>query len=102
MSANNKLMRWIILLLLLCFVGLQYRLWIGDGSWEQITSLQRDIEKQQATNERQKSRNRILENDVRDLKSGLGSVEERARSELGLIKEGETFYILDDDDTAQK
>ena len=91
-------MRWILILLLLFFAGLQYRLWFGQGSWEQITSLEREIEAQTLITERLRDRNKVLENEVRDLKVGLGSVEERARTELGLIKKGETFYLLVEDD----
>jgi cell division protein FtsB len=89
-------MRWILILLLMFLAGLQYRLWIGAGSWEQITQLERNIEQQAGINQHLRDRNRVLENEVRDLKNGLESVEERARSELGLIKEGETFYLLFD------
>ncbi len=89
-------MRWILTLLIVIFIGLQYRLWFGQGSWEQIVSLERELEDQQLVNQRLRDRNEVLENEVRDLKNGLESVEERARSELGLIKEGETFYLLID------
>jgi cell division protein FtsB len=91
-------MRWILTLLLLLLAGLQYRLWVGQGSWEQIVSLQRQIEQQQSLNQQLQNRNMVLENEVRDLKKGLGSVEARARSELGLIKPGETFYLLVDEE----
>lgn len=87
-------MRWIISILVVCLVGLQYRLWLGPGSWEEIASLQRAIEQQHATNERLTRRNHILEVEVQDLKNGLSSVEERARSDLGMIRKGETFYLL--------
>ena len=87
-------MRWILIFLLLVLAGLQYRLWFGVGSWEQIVYLQREIEQQKLVNQRLSDRNAILESEVRDLKNGMESVEERARSELGLIKEGETFYLL--------
>lgn len=90
-------MRWLILLLLTALAGLQYRLWVGQGSWEEIVSLERKIEQQTLINERLRSRNQILEKDVIDLKTGMESVEERARSELGLIKKGETFYLLVDE-----
>ena len=89
-------MRWILTLLIVILVGLQYRLWFGQGSWEQIVSLERELEQQHLVNQRLRDRNEVLENEVRDLKSGLESVEERARSELGLIKEGETFYLMID------
>lgn len=87
-----------MILLLLVLAGLQYRLWFGDGSWEQIVYLQREIERQKSVNQGLSDRNKILENEVRDLKNGMGSIEERARSELGLIKDGETFYLLIDTD----
>ena len=83
---------------LLVLAGLQYRLWFGSGSWEQIVYLQREIEQQKLVNQGLSDRNAILENEVRDLKNGMGSIEERARSELGLIKDGETFYLLVDED----
>ena len=91
-------MRWILTLLIVFFIGLQYRLWFGQGSWEQIVSLERELEEQDLINERLRDRNEVLENEVRDLKSGLESVEERARSELGLIKDGETYYLLIDEE----
>ena len=87
-------MRWILILLLMVFIGLQYRLWIGPGSWAEITSLEAQIEQQQSENQRLQNRNAVLEQDVFDLKNGLQAVEERARTELGLIKQGETFYLL--------
>lgn len=89
-------MRWILILIVIIFIGLQYRLWFGQGSWEQIVSLNRELQEQSLFNQRLQARNQVIENEVRDLKSGLESVEERARSELGLIKEGETFYLLID------
>lgn len=91
-------MRWILTLLIVIFIALQYRLWFGQGSWEQIISLERELEEQDLINQRLRDRNEVLENEVRDLKSGLESVEERARSELGLIKDGETFYLLIDEE----
>ncbi|MCP3908670.1 MAG: cell division protein FtsB [Oceanicoccus sp.] len=91
-------MRWILILLIAILVSLQYRLWFGQGSWEQIVSLERELEQQQLVSQRLRDRNQVLENEVRDLKSGLESVEERARSELGLIKDGETFYLLIDEE----
>ena len=84
------------MLLLLFFTGLQYRLWIGPGSWAQVVALQREIAQQMTINDRLQGRNQVLENEVRDLKNGMDSVEERARSEFGLIKQGETFYLLVD------
>lgn len=76
---------------------LQARLWLGEGSITNIWQLNSEIEEQSFENDRLKDRNAVLNAEVLDLKSGLESIEERARSELGMIKEGETFYLLVDD-----
>ena len=85
---------WLFVVLILLLAGLQYRLWVGDGSLAQVTDLQRQIAEQQGENERLLERNRILEAEVRELKQGMETVEERARHELGMVKEGETLYQL--------
>lgn len=90
-------MRWILILLLIMLAGLQYRLWIAQGSWADVAALERDLEEQKILNARLNERNEVLEKEIRDLKTGLSGVEERARSELGLIKEGETFYLIVED-----
>lgn len=82
----------IVLLLILC--GLQYRLWLGEPNIRQVWQLQNDISKQQQENQLLIERNQRLEAEVADLKDGLKAIEERARSELGLIKEGETFFRI--------
>jgi len=76
---------------------LQARLWLGDGSITHMWHLQEEIDEQAFENRRLKDRNLVLEAEVIDLKSGLESIEERARSELGMIKKGETFYLLVND-----
>jgi cell division protein FtsB len=85
---------WLFVVLILLLAGLQYRLWVGDGSLAQVTDLQRQIAEQQGENERLLERNRILEAEVLELKQGMETVEERARHELGMVKEGETLYQL--------
>lgn len=87
-------MKWIAAILLILLVGLQYRLWVGEGSLADVARLEREIQKQQAENDRMRERNRVLAIEVDELKSGLDSVEERARTEMGMIKEGETFYMV--------
>ena len=82
----------IILVVLLGF--LQYRLWVGEGSLAEVWQLRLDISQQRAENERLRARNSELEAEVRDLKDGMASVEERARRELGMVREGETFYQI--------
>lgn len=85
---------WLLLVLILLLAGLQYRLWVGDGSLAQATQLKQQIAEQQGENEQLQERNRILEAEVLELKSGMETVEERARHELGMLKEGETLYQL--------
>ncbi|VXB64109.1 cell division protein [Pseudomonas sp. 8AS] len=85
---------WLFLALLLVLSGLQYRLWVGDGSLAQVAELKRQIDDQKGENERLLERNRILEAEVMELKQGTETVEERARHELGMVKEGETLYQL--------
>jgi cell division protein FtsB len=91
-------MRWILILLFIMFAALQYRLWIAPGSWADVAALERDLAEQKQVNERLRNRNGVLEKEIRDLKTGLSGVEERARSELGLIKKDETFYLIVEDD----
>lgn len=87
-------MKWLITLLLILLAGLQYRLWVGEGSLAHIAELDQKISLQRAENERLREQNRVLAVEVNELKSGLEGVEERARKELGMIKEGETFYMV--------
>ena len=85
-------MKWVVMLLVLLFIVMQYKLWVGDGSLIEVQHLRKAIEVQQAEYERLKARNDKLEVEVRDLKTGLAAVEERARTDLGMIKKGETFF----------
>ena len=89
-----KVHHWIFLLLLLMLGGLQYRLWVGEGSLAQVAELKEAIAQQQTENQRLHERNRILEAEVMELKQGMETVEERARHELGMVKEGETLCQL--------
>ncbi|MCJ8169722.1 cell division protein FtsB [Atopomonas sediminilitoris] len=89
---------WLFLLMALLLAGLQYRLWLGEGSLAQVNHLKQQIAAQVGENERLLERNRVLEAEVRELKSGLEIVEERARQELGMVKEGETLYQLTGDE----
>lgn len=85
-------MRPLALILLLIILVLQYQLWFGEGSLVKVWQLRREIATQQAQNQSLKERNDALAGEVRDLKQGVEAVEERARTELGMIKDGETFY----------
>lgn len=79
-------------MLLVLLAGLQYRLWFADGGLVEVHRLEQAVAEQAARNERLRERNRALAAEVRDLKQGLDAVEARARSELGMVREGETFY----------
>jgi cell division protein FtsB len=85
-------MRWLALALLAIVLGLQYRLWLSDRGVRELTRLEAAVATQRATNQRLAERNAQLAAEVRDLKSGMAALEERARSELGMIAPGETFY----------
>lgn len=87
-------MRALQLGLLLLFCVLQYRYWLADNGWQDVQRLQADIAQQETIINRQQQRNATLEARVADLKSGLDAVEELARSNLGLVKPGEIFYVI--------
>jgi len=85
-------MRWISLILFALILLWQYPLWLGKGSWLKVWDLDRQVEAQKKANQQTKIRNAGLDAEVRDLKQGTEAVEERARSELGMIKAGEQFF----------
>lgn len=84
--------RFILLLLALSLLGLQYRLRHGVGSLPEVAELQQRVAKQRLDNAELTQRNATLSAEVQDLKSGTAAVEERARQELGMIKPDEVFY----------
>lgn len=86
--------RVFIAILVLAIAGLQLRLWVGQGSFAHVTGLQKQVDQRAAGNERKIQRNAILKAEIRDLKEGFDAVEDIARSELGMIKKGETFFLL--------
>ena len=90
-------MKWLLGVLIILLTYLQYRLWIGDGSLAHAHRLENEIQLQQAENDRMHERNRILDVEVQELKSGLDTIEERARNDIGLIKKDETFFMLLDE-----
>ncbi|KAA2285766.1 cell division protein FtsB [Arenimonas fontis] len=83
---------WAYALLLLVLVALQAKLWWGEGGMAEVEALQERVDEQRRENARLKQRNDALSAEVEDLKSGEAAIEERARSELGMIRPGETFY----------
>lgn len=85
-------MRIVTIVLMIFFVLLQYRIWFGKHSVSDFLTLKENVTHQQAINDKLKQRNKLIFADIDDLKNGLQAVEERARNELGLIKDGETFF----------
>jgi len=85
-------MRRLIAILLVLFLWLQYRLWAGPGSLAEVHHLGQQVLLQQEEVRRLEKRNKILEAEVLDLKHGQEALEERARMELGMIRQGEVFY----------
>jgi cell division protein FtsB len=90
----------VIAVLALLLLGLQAKLWWGEGGWNEAQALRATVAEQKAENARLQQRNDALAAEVEDLKSGEAAVEERARSELGMIKPGETFYRVVEPHTA--
>jgi Septum formation initiator len=75
-------------------LSLQSKLWFGDASIRDVINLKQSVKEQHAKNEQVKQRNAVLAAEVEDLKTGLEAIEERARSELGMIKKDETFIHI--------
>jgi cell division protein FtsB len=85
-------MRVVTYILIALLLLLQYPLWLGKGSWLKVWEMGNQVEAQKQTNEQTQKRNAALDAEVRDLKSGTDAIEERARSELGMVKQGEIFF----------
>jgi cell division protein FtsB len=88
---------WPLLLLVALIALLQYPLWLGKGGWLQAWEAERALQAQRDLNVRLETRNAALDADVKDLKTGFEAVEERARTELGLVKQGEIFVQIPKD-----
>ncbi|MDH0170566.1 cell division protein FtsB [Stenotrophomonas sp. GD04145] len=89
--------RWLLLVLALLLAWLQYRFWFGPGNSGEVMMLEAQVAGQERDNEGLQQRNDALAAEVKDLKEGQSAIEERARSELGMIKPGEKFYRVVDD-----
>ena len=87
-------MRVFTAILFVLLVLLQYRLWFGKNSVPDYLALEQEVLRQQEVNEKLRQRNKLLYADTDDLKSGVEAIEERARNELGMIKENETFFRI--------
>ncbi len=89
--------RWMLLVLALLLGWLQYRFWFGPGNSGEVMMLEAQVANQERDNEGLQQRNDALAAEVKDLKEGQSAIEERARSELGMIKPGEKFYRVVED-----
>ncbi|HEX7349166.1 MAG TPA: cell division protein FtsB [Rhodanobacteraceae bacterium] len=86
------MLKWIALVLIALLIGLQVKLWVGEGGMHDLQAIRARVAAQQAQNVQLKQRNQALHADVEDLKHGQDAVEARARQQLGLVKPGEVFY----------
>ncbi len=86
--------RFALGVLCLILAMLQYRLWIADGGVIDSRRLQQAVDRQAADNTQLQQRNAVLEAEVADLRNGGAAIESHARSELGMIRQGETFYLV--------
>jgi cell division protein FtsB len=84
--------RWLALAFVVLIAALQYPMWLGKGGWLQVRELGRQVDVQRAANAKLKVRNETLDAEVRDLKTGSEAIEERARSELGMVRHDEVFF----------
>ena len=91
-------MKWLTGLLVIMLALLQYRLWVGESSLPGMWRMQHEVATQKQENAKLNDRNRVLKAEVDDLKHGVAAIEERARTELGMVKKGETFYQVIDKD----
>jgi len=94
-------MRAVTLILVILLLLLQYPLWLGKGGWLKVWELNSQVKVQQQVNLQTQARNALLDAEVRDLKQGTDAVEERARSELGMIKRDEVFFQFLDQSSGQ-
>ncbi|MER2506193.1 MAG: cell division protein FtsB [Azonexus sp.] len=87
-------MRWLTVGLLALIAMLQYPLWLGKGGWLKVWEFDRQLQQQKEVTRKMEIRNAGLDAEVRDLKQGYDAIEERARFELGMIRQDETFVQI--------
>ena len=90
----QALMRWLSIALVALVVLLQYPLWIGKGGWLRVWDVDHQLQQQKNANRKLELRNAGLDAEVRDLKQGYDAIEERARFELGMIRQDEVFVQI--------
>ncbi len=87
-------MKVLTLILIALIALLQYPLWLGKGSWLKVWEIDQQVTRQHESNRKLQMRNAALDAEVRDLKQGHEAIEERARNELGMIKQDEIFFHI--------
>lgn len=95
-------MRWLSVALVAVVVLLQYPLWLGKGGWLRVWDVDRQLQQQKESNKKLEVRNAGLDAEVRDLKQGYEAIEERARFELGMIKQDEVFVQIPERSSTEK
>ena len=91
-------MKLLVAILLVLLVWLQYKLWLGDGGVPEVLQLEEEIESVEVQVNALQERNKALDAEVIDLKKGIEAIEERARSEMGMVKKDELYYQVIDED----
>ena len=86
------------LILFALIILLQYPLWLGKGSWYRVWEVDQQVSSQHEANQKHQIRNAALDAEVQDLKQGSDAIEERARNELGMIKQDEIFFQVEIDE----
>lgn len=94
-------MRWLALVFAALILAIQYPMWLGKGGWLQVREYDRQVALQRDANAKLKARNDALDADVRDLKTGYEAIEERARADLGMIRQDEVFFQIQTPPTAK-
>ncbi len=89
-------MRWLLAILVVLLLALQYRLWIAEGSLAELHRLQAQVEQFNRENDELRERNAVLEREVINLQNSNEAVEQRAREQLNLVRDGEVFYQVGD------
>jgi cell division protein FtsB len=88
--------RALAIVFVVLLAALQYPMWLGKGGWLQVREIDRQVGVERQANAKLKARNDALDAEVRDLKTGFDAIEERARSELGMVRQDEVFFQLQD------
>jgi cell division protein FtsB len=94
-------LKLIVAILLVLLIWLQYKLWLGDGGIPEVLELEQEIDTVQSEVNRLEERNKALNAEVMDLKKGIEAIEERARSEMGMVKKDEIYYQVIETDVEQ-